>query len=587
MGAVYRARDLHFLKSVRLVAIKEMVSQIRDPMVRKTIIRNFEREANILATLRHPAIPRIYDFFTQEDRSYLVMEFVNGKDLETLLTENDNFFAEDQVLAWAIELTDVLHSLHTHDPEPIIFRDMKPANVMINPQNHVVLVDFGIAKIFQAGQKGTMIGTEGYCPPEQYQGEATPRSDIYALGATLHHILTRRDPQLETPFTFNDRPIRDINDNVSPDFEAVITKAVSYKPEERYTTADAMKEALLSVAQKTGGLSKVTATSISLSAKTSGIKPIWAFACEDEIRGTPVIHDGIVYVGSYDHNLYALNAANGDFKWKYACEGGIAGKPAFYENQVIFGSDDNRVHAVHAQFGKVTWTYFTDGPVRSSPRIAESHVFIGSDDYNLHVINTATGNRAWRAEASSPIRSTPYVTNELVYFGSEEGDFYCFDFKGEMKWRMKAKRAITSSPIVHENSVYFGSVDGNIYSVDAKQGYTIWRFRLGKGTISTPTIVDDLLFTGSVGNSIHCIDIRSSKEVWRFGTEHQVTSSPIIYKDSLYCGSVDGHIYCLEYSTGRLRWKFKTEGPVTGTPAVYDDIVYIGSTDHHFYALLA
>ena len=159
MGAVYRARDLHFPNVVKRVAVKEMISQVRDPAMRDTLIRNFEREANILATLEHPAIPRIYDYFSQNDRSYLILEFIDGKDLEALLAESQGFFPESQVIQWAIELCDVLSFLHHHKPEPIIFRDMKPSNIMINNFGHVVLIDFGIAKTFQIGEKGTMIGT--------------------------------------------------------------------------------------------------------------------------------------------------------------------------------------------------------------------------------------------------------------------------------------------------------------------------------------------------------------------------------------------------------------------------------------------
>jgi tRNA A-37 threonylcarbamoyl transferase component Bud32 len=162
MGSVYRARDLHFPNVVKLVAVKEMINQARDPLVRQTIIQNFEREANILVTLNHASIPRIYDYFTNADRAYLVLEYIHGKDLEAILGETTEFIDESQVVSWAIELCDVLEFLHNHKPEPIIFRDMKPSNIMINTDGHVVLVDFGIAKIFRSGQKGTMIGTEGY-----------------------------------------------------------------------------------------------------------------------------------------------------------------------------------------------------------------------------------------------------------------------------------------------------------------------------------------------------------------------------------------------------------------------------------------
>jgi eukaryotic-like serine/threonine-protein kinase len=586
MGAVYRARDLHFPNVVKLVAVKEMIIQAPDPLVRKTIVRNFEREANLLATLDHRSISKIYDSFSLNERSYLVLEFINGKDLEAILNDSDGPLTEERVIGWAVELCDVLQYLHTHQPEPVIFRDMKPSNVMINTHDHIILIDFGIAKHFQGGQqRGTMIGTEGYSPPEQYRGEATPKADIYALGATLHHLLTRRDPRLEPPFSFGERPIRKINPLVSPELEEVIVTALQYNPEDRFPTALAMKEALLAAARKTGLLPRISTAGAA--ASDENIKPIWSFECGDEIRGTPAIQENIVYVGSYDHNLYALEAATGKFIWKYPTDAGIVSKPVIYENNVFFGSEDHRLHVVLVRNGKVNWTYFTNGPVRSSPYIAEGHIFIGSDDGFLHAVNTITGRRAWQVEAGAPIRSTPWAGTESVYFGTEDGELFCVLFNGVIKWRFKARRAITSSPVFSQGLVYVGSMDATLYAVDAKTGWVTWRFRLGKASISTPCVMENRIFTGAADGIIYCVEANTAKEIWRFATQHQVTGSPLVYKDSLYCGSVDGYLYCLERSTGRLRWKFKTQGPITGTPVAADDVVYIGSTDHRLYALMA
>ena len=180
MSAVYKGRDLHFPNVTKLVAIKEMINLAADPTMHEMIVRNFEREADILATLSHPAIPRIFDYFSQASSSYLAMEFIEGKDLETLLQDSKDFLPEEQIVTWAIELCDVLTYLHNHKPQPVIFRDMKPSNIMIDLHEHIRLIDFGIARVFQPGQKGTMIGTEGYSPPEQYRGEASPPGDIYA-----------------------------------------------------------------------------------------------------------------------------------------------------------------------------------------------------------------------------------------------------------------------------------------------------------------------------------------------------------------------------------------------------------------------
>lgn len=588
MGSVYRARDLHFPNVVKLVAVKEMINQAPDPLVRQTIVQNFEREANILATLTHPSIPRIYDYFTLDNRSYLVEEFINGRDLEVLLNQTDGFFPEEQVLDWAIQLCDVLSYLHGHKPDPIIFRDMKPSNVMVNQHNHIVLVDFGIAKPFQTGQKGTMIGTEGYSPPEQYRGEANIQADIYALGATIHHLLTRRDPRLEPPFSFAERPIRKINPAVSLEVETVVNTSLQYNVEDRFKSIDDFKQSLISAGRKTGLLNRVAShptSSVALSLE--GIKPIWAFQCEDEVRGTPLYYSGNIYAGCYDNNLYALNAANGEFVWKYATEGGIVSRPAVVEDTIFFGSEDKRVHAVSARSGKLSWMYYTDGPIRSSGRIADNHLFIGSDDHSLHAINIMTGRAAWKYDTGDEIRSTPFILNELVYFGTEGGELLCLDFRGQVKWRFKAKRAITSSPWVQDNAVFFNSMDGFLYAVDAKSGWMLWRFRMEKPSIVSPCVADILVLTGSADGHIYAVDARSAKEIWRFKTNHQVNGSPVVYKDAVYIGSIDGILYCIEYRTGRLRWKFETKAPITGTPTVYDDVVYVGSNDHFVYALLA
>ncbi len=584
MGSVYRARDLHFPNVVKLVAVKEMINSAPDPLVRQTIVQNFEREANLLATLNHPAIPRIYDYFSLDDRSYLVLEFVHGKDLEAVIGDSNGFLPEDQVISWAIQLCDVLSYVHGHKPDPIIFRDMKPSNVMINHNGDVVLVDFGIAKTFQVGQKGTMIGTEGYSPPEQYRGDATPLADIYSLGATLHHAITRRDPRLEPPFSFAERPIRRINPNVSMEFEAVINTALQYNPGDRFPNTAAMKEALLNVARKTGMLDKVSSI---LPVPSGGIKPLWTFKCEDEIRGTPALHQGMLFIGCYDNNLYALNAADGQFQWKYAAEGGIVSRPVVFDNNVIFGSEDHRLHVVSVRSGKVVWTYYTEGEIYSSPRIADGHIFFGSDDQDLHAVNVGSGRAKWKFATDGPIHSTPLVANELIFFGNENGGFYAVDFRGEQKWRFQSKRAVTSSPIIKGQAVYFASVDGTLYALDLKNGWPIWKFRMGKGSISSPAIADDFIFVGAADGFLYCVDTRSAKEVWRFHTENQISGSPTVYKDSLYCGSIDGSLYCLEYRTGRLRWKFETKAAITGSPVVFDDIVYFGSTDHHVYALFA
>jgi outer membrane protein assembly factor BamB/tRNA A-37 threonylcarbamoyl transferase component Bud32 len=590
MSWVYQARDMRFPSVTRLVAVKEMLNPSKDAAIRATAVQSFEREANLLATLNHPAIPRIYDYFTISERSFLVMEFVNGKDLEAILTESSDFLPVPVIAHWGADLCSVIHYLHNHTP-PVIFRDIKPSNIMSDEHENIRLVDFGIAKLFEPDRKGTMIGTEGYSPPEQYRGEAGPLSDVYALGATMHHLLSRRDPRIEPPFSWHDRPLRQINPAVPEGLDLAIMKALAYEPEQRFPDMKTFG-AVLSQFEEGGrpviiqGSAAVSGISAVVASGAEGdIKPKWVFTCEDEIRGTPVITKGMVLAGAYDNNLYALKPSNGEFLWKYAAEGGLTGRPAITEDMIVVGSEDKRVHAVSLTTGKVAWTYYTEGPVRSSPTVAEGHVFIGSDDAKLHAINALYGRGAWKTEVDGPVRSTPLASGDRIYFGCESGDIYSVDLKSEIKWKFHAKRPVTSSPCEANGLLIVGSVDCQLYALDIKSGWAVWRFRSNHAIISSPVVAQGVIVFGSADGRIYGVDANSSKEKWHYETGGQVTGNPLIHQGLVFCGSVDKNMYCLELLTGKLRWKFATGGPITGGITATEEMIIFGSNDHKLYAL--
>jgi len=160
MSTVYQARDLHFPNVVKLVAVKEMANPAADSQDRDTKVKNFDRKVNLLATLSHPSIPRIFDYFTLGRHSYLVLEYIQGETLETILSNSPGFLPQEQVIQWTIGLCEVLQYLHSHQPEPVIFRDMNPSNIMLDQHNNLMLVDFGIAIIFQDREDGSLTGTQ-------------------------------------------------------------------------------------------------------------------------------------------------------------------------------------------------------------------------------------------------------------------------------------------------------------------------------------------------------------------------------------------------------------------------------------------
>jgi outer membrane protein assembly factor BamB/predicted Ser/Thr protein kinase len=605
MGTVYQARDLNFTEAKRLVAIKEMQSLAIESAQRATMLRNFQREANILAAMSHPAIPKIFDFWDvqdrTQDRAYLVMEYINGRDLEAILAQTRELPIE-KIVEWSIELCDVLDYLHNQTPNPIIFRDMKPSNIMIDALGRVRLIDFGIAKAFvpDATGKGTMIGTEGYSAPEQYKGEATPASDLYGLGATLHHLLTRKDPRLEIPFSFHERPIPNYNDKVPPKFVAIIEKSLAKDIPDRFQSAAEMRAALEDLRARPAS-APVTVSSPNaapsdnstsffddITENSGSVQPKWVFKTEDEIRSAPTLYRDVALVGSYDTNIWALRLENGEQVWKYATKGGIASSPTVDETNknVVFGSEDFSIYALDVRSGRISWTFQTKDRIRSAPRVAHDHVFIGSDDGKVYALNALNGRKLWEYDAGAPIRSRPYVTNDVVIITCASGELYGLSLSGQRKWAYRTRGAVYSSPYVEPNEgvMFVGSSDGYMYAFDAQSGVSSWRFRTGGPVISSPTENKGLLYFGSTDGYLYAVNAQTSREKWKFNAEKPIVGSPAVHKGSVYFGGTDDYFYCLDAENGKERWRFKMGGAITAAPTIAADLILVGSLDHKLYA---
>src|SRR5690242_9526253 len=236
MKLVYLAEDLRL--AARRCALAEVVDNFTNPDAQRQAVEAFQREADMLARLNNEHIPRVFDRFSEQNRHYLVMEYIDGATLEEEMKLAGGRLAEPRVIEIALQILDTLAYLHGLEP-PVIYRDLKPSNVMMMANGQAKLIDFGIARHFQPEQNATMIGTQGYAPPEQYRGKVEQRSDLYALGATMHHALSGRDPANEAPFSFP--PLATLCPQIKPALAALVDDALSYDVVHRVQSAAEFK----------------------------------------------------------------------------------------------------------------------------------------------------------------------------------------------------------------------------------------------------------------------------------------------------------------------------------------------------------
>jgi len=246
MGRVYKAIDTRLDVAVAVKMMFPVVGNAEDERYAK---KRFLEEARILSKLHHGGLPNVSDFFIENDPNsgkpahYLVMTFIEGKDLETLMNKRmKNPLPVNESLDYFRQILNILSYLHSHKP-PVIYRDMKPSNIMIQ-DGTVFLVDFGIARLFIPQTKGTLIGTPGYASPEQFKGYTDPRSDLYSLGAVIHYILTGIDPQDPSLPPFQFKPIKDLNSLVPDYLNGIIISMLDLVLAKRPESADRIMEIL-------------------------------------------------------------------------------------------------------------------------------------------------------------------------------------------------------------------------------------------------------------------------------------------------------------------------------------------------------
>ncbi|UUU32830.1 PQQ-binding-like beta-propeller repeat protein [Streptomyces sp. CA-210063] len=295
---------------------------------------------------------------------------------------------------------------------------------------------------------------------------------------------------------------------------------------------------------------------------------------------------GLVYAGSKDGSMYALDAETGKPRWQFGTGNGVYTCPAVAGGLAYFGSADYHLYAVEVKTGEQRWQFSAGGEVNSSPVVAGGVVYAGSDDARLYAVDARSGDRKWTFAAEGRIRSSPVVAWNKVYVGSEDSRLYAVDAAtGERRWAFKTDGDVKSSPAVADRVVYVGSYDGNLYAVNCDTGELLWSFATRGGVGSSPAVSGGVVYVGSDDGNLYAVDALTGKQKWKFTVGAIVYSSPAVLGDAVYVGSKNGNLYAVRTDTGKRLWTYRTGADIRSSPTATDATVYVGNDSGTVFAV--
>lgn len=313
---------------------------------------------------------------------------------------------------------------------------------------------------------------------------------------------------------------------------------------------------------------------------------LWRHSTGNQIWSSPAVANGVVYIGSSDGNVYALNASTGTTVWTYATGGEVRSSPAVVAGTVYVGSMDNKVYALSASTGSLIWSFVTGNYTDSSPTVVGGVVYIGSLDGNVYALNAVNGSVIWTYTTGNAVVSSPAVVNGVVFVGSMDHNVYALNaLTGSLVWNYTTGGGVYSSPAVVGGVVYAGTWDYSVYALNSSTGAKLWSYATGNYANACPAVDGKTVYVGSRDGKVYALNASSGGLIWSFTTSNIIGSSPAVINGVIYIGSTDGKVYALNASNGVEIWSYQTSGGVVSSPAIVDGVIYFGSWDGYVYAL--
>ena len=328
---------------------------------------------------------------------------------------------------------------------------------------------------------------------------------------------------------------------------------------------------------------------VSAGAPPATLKLLWTFDAGDVIDSSAAIVDGVVYVGSGDGNLLALDLASGTLRWKYAT-GNLIGEssPAVAEDAVYIGDLGGILHAVSVREGTRLWTFTTGSEIKSSPVVVGDVVLIGSYDGHLYALDARTGQLRWKVMTRGQVHATPAVQNGLTFVAGCDSIFRAIRITdGKEIYAIESGAYTGASPVLDGDRAYFGTFNFEVLALDLKRRVVAWRYSRPDSQFpyySSAALEGGLVILGGRDKMIHAIHAATGKPAWTFATRARVDSSPVVAGGRVYIGGGDGRLYVLDAASGKKLWEFDTGAGLTASPAIAEGRVVIGATDGRLYA---
>jgi outer membrane protein assembly factor BamB len=319
----------------------------------------------------------------------------------------------------------------------------------------------------------------------------------------------------------------------------------------------------------------------------------WSYSTGGAVHSSPAVADGMVFVGSDDKKVYALDAVTGALDWSYPTGGAVRSSPTVGDGIVYVGSDDGTVYALDATTGNLDWSYATGGAVRSSPTVTGGVVYVtstASGVSNEFALDATTGSVIWANQLDTGTPSSITVLGGEFYATQPTpGVIDAFHVSGgitTVDWFDTSRQVFPATPPLVKNLLYIGSYNGLLHAYNASSGAHKWQFDTGDGSEieSSPAVAGGAVYVGSDDTNLYAINATTGSKLWAFFTDVSIDSSPAVAHGVVYVGSENESIYALNASTGAQLWSYTTGRFVESSPAVANGQVYVGSNDGKIYA---